>query len=353
MRRQAKETHSRNLPQLLEELDCSVVISTYQAGQVISMGCHDEKLNFGFCNFPHAMGITRTPSGLALASKHEVWMLPAQRGLAPKIKPENTFDIAFLTRSCHITGPIMSHEIAWCNKTIVVVNTLCNCLATLDDTWSFKPLWKPPFINETTPSDRCHLNGLAIDEEGTSPSYVTMHGISNVASGWRENKATGGVLMETNHGEILTQGLSMPHSPRLYRGELYVLNSGEGQLLRINRENGEKEIIANLPGFTRGLDFISNTAIIGLSRIRESAIFGGLPVTKRHTNLHCGVAFINISTGQLQGFCWFKDGVEEIFAVSVLPGFRNPILIGPEAKADENDENSQTIWAVPPPKSSN
>ena len=152
--------------------------------------------------------------------------------------------------------------------------------------------------------------------------------------------------MDVNTNEALCTGLCMPHSPRLHHGQLYVLNSGEGQLLRIHRSNGEREVVAELPGYTRGLDLIGNTAVIGLSRIRETAVFGGLPVAERHEQLRCGVAS-SISPRDPEGFCWFETGVEELFAVSTIPGYRNPVAIGPDAKADQNDHNSQTIWAVP------
>lgn len=344
---EVKEHHSGNLAKLLEQLNCSLVITTYQAGQVITIGRNSQKLSFGFSSFRQPMGIARTPTGLALASKHEVWSLNGQRELAAAIEPAGAHDIAFLARSCHITGPVMSHELAWCGADLVIVNTLCNCLAVLEPPWSFKPIWKPAFIPDTTPSDRCHLNGLATTEDKSAPAYVTMHGISEIENGWRDNKATGGAVVEVSTGRVLTRGLSMPHSPRLYQGELYVLNSGKGELLRIDRQSGEQEVVTELPGFTRGLDLIGNIALVGLSRIRESAVFGGLPLQERQKELKCGVALVDLQRGEVLGYCWFDSGVEEIFSVLALPSFRNPKIIGPSAKADELNEASQTIWLAP------
>lgn len=140
----------------------------------------------------------------------------------------------------------------------------------------------------------------------------------------------------------------MPHSPRLHNGDLYVLNSGAGELVKINTSDRTRDVIARVPGFARGLDFIGDIAIVGLSRIRESAVFGGLPLQKQHTELCCGVALINIQTGTMEGYCWFKSGIEELFSIVFLPGFCNSIVIGANAKADELDEASQSIWIVPP-----
>lgn len=346
---EVQEIHSSNLTQLLEQLNCSIVITTYQAGQVITIGRNNQNLSFSFSSFPHAMGIARTPSGLALATKNEVWQLNGQRELAAAIAPAGTHDIAFLARSCHVTGPVMSHELAWCGGDLVLVNTLCNCLAVPEAPWSFKPIWKPPFISDTTPSDRCHLNGVAISEDKSAPDYVTMHGISGIENGWRDNKAIGGAIMEVSSGHLIARGLSMPHSPRLYNNKLYALNSGKGELLQIDRKSGEQHVIAELPGFTRGLDFIGNMALVGLSRIRESAVFGGLPLQERQGDLRCGVALVDLELGKVQGHCWFNSGVEEIFSVLALPSFRNPKVIGASAKVNELDEASQTIWFVPNP----
>jgi uncharacterized protein (TIGR03032 family) len=349
MKGSARELHSANLPELLKSLNCSLAVSTYQAGQLLSIGHFDGNLCFDFCRFQSAMGIARTPTGLALATKNQIWSLSGQRELAALIRPEGRFDIAFLSRSCHVTGPVMAHDISWCDGRLLFINTLCNCIAAIEAPWSFVPVWKPAFIEDFTPGDRCHLNGLALSEDSSAPAYVTMHGATNSEHGWREQKVDGGVLMEVSTGNVVCRGLSMPHSPRLHRGELYVLNSGEGQLLRINRLNGERDVIAELPGYVRGLDLIGNTAVVGLSRIRETAVFGGLPVASRHDLLRCGIALIDLSSGGLQGFCWFETGVEELFAVTTIPGYRCPIVVGPNAQADEKEDSSQTIWAIPPP----
>lgn len=347
MQASAKEIHSTNFPALLKSLNCSLVLSTYQAGQLISIGHIGDQLSFSFCEFSQAMGVVRTPTGLALGSKHEVWNFAGQSELAASIAPAGTHDLALLARSCYVTGPIMSHELGWCSGRLVIVNTLCNCLAILEEPWSFKPIWVPPFISDTSPSDRCHLNGIAVSEDGKMPAYVTMHGISNIENGWREHKTTGGALMDVGTSQVLCDHLSMPHSPRLHRGMLYVLNSGKGQLVRVDRNTGEQVVITELPGFTRGLDLIGNTAVVGLSRIRESAVFGGLPIAEKHTDLRCGVAMIDLTNGELKAFCWFESGVEELFSVIALPGFHNPKLIGPTAKADSSSDSDQTIWVVP------
>jgi uncharacterized protein (TIGR03032 family) len=334
--------YSVNLPELLAQLNLSILISTYQAGRVASLGVHQGELRVGFAHFDQAMGLTRTATGIAVGAKKEIWFLPASKDIAPQIKPEGERDMAFLARSCHQTGPIMGHDLAFSQGRLWVVNTLFDCLATVEGNWSFAPQWKPPFIAEIAPGDRCHLNGLALGEDGF-PAYVTALGETNEENGWRENKATGGCLLEVKSGDVVLRGLSMPHSPRLYQGLLYFLDSGRGTLNLCDRLKGESEVIAELPGFTRGLDCWEGHAFVGLSQIRETAVFGGLPLDDRRQNLRCGLAIVNLAARQVVGTFWFNSGVEEVFAVSVLPGYRNPALIGPNTELDD----AQSVWLVP------
>ena len=105
--------HSRGLPDLLEQLELSVLLSTYQAGRVVSVGSHQGELRLGFSHFDQAMGLCRTASGIAVGTRDGIWSLPAHREIAAHIKPEGEHDIAFLARSCHHSGPLMGHDLAW------------------------------------------------------------------------------------------------------------------------------------------------------------------------------------------------------------------------------------------------
>lgn len=335
--------YSINLSSLLSELGLSILISTYQARRVASVGVHGEQLQVGFAHFDQAMGLTRTATGIAVGAKKQIWSLLANRDIAPRIKPEGERDMAFIARSCHLTGPIMGHDLAFDGQRLWVVNTLFNCLATIEGNWSFVPQWTPPFITEIAPGDRCHLNGLAMSEDGRTPVYVTVLGESNTENGWRENKAQGGCLLEVATGEVILRGLSMPHSPRLYQGSLYFLDSGNGTLNRCNFETGASEVIARLPGFTRGLDCWGGFAFVGLSQMRETAVFGGLPLEERRAELCCGVAVVNLATGQEVSRFWFNSGVEEVFAISVIPGYLNPAIVGPDNELDD----FPSVWMVP------
>src|SRR5439155_620014 len=145
--------------------------------------------------------------------------------------PPGRHDACFLPRSGHVTGNIQIHEMAWgAGNELWVVNTRFSCLCTLDGSASFAPRWRPPFVSALEPTDRCHLNGLGMVDG--RPRYVTALGETDTPAGWRANKAKGGIVMDVASGEVITRGLSMPHSPRWYAGRLFpeLINDDE-QLL--------------------------------------------------------------------------------------------------------------------------
>jgi uncharacterized protein (TIGR03032 family) len=137
----------------------------------------------------------------------------------------------------------------------------------------------------------------------------------------------------------------MPHSPRVANGRLWLLDSGRGRLVTVDSKDGRVETVAELPGYTRGLALTREAAFVGLSRIRETSTFGGVPIAERRDQLKCGVGIVELRTGKLAALLEFKSGVEEVFDVQVLPGLRRPLISGPFAGQDGNE----VIWIVPQP----
>ena len=321
-----RSVHTSNLPDLLHQLGVSLVVSTYQAGKVIVIRAEGSSLNTHFRTFSKPMGIAADARGLTIGGTNTVWEYHNMPAVARKLPPEGKHDGCYLPRRIHVTGDIDIHELARDrDDELWVVNTRFCCLCTLDAHHSFCPRWRPPFVSALAPEDRCHLNGLAMVDG--RPRYVTALGETNTAGGWRANKARGGIVMDVDAGEIVLHGLSMPHSPRWYRGRLWVLESGEGSLSVVDVTRRTWQTVAQLPGFTRGLDFVGSLAFIGLSQVRESAVFSGIPLVERVGERACGVWVVHIETGQTVAFLRFEAGVQEIFAVQALPGVRFPEIL--------------------------
>jgi uncharacterized protein (TIGR03032 family) len=172
------------------------------------------------------MGLAVNADRLALATQHEITLFANAPLLAPDFMPhqQGRYDALYLPRATFHTGDLNVHDLAFADDGLWFVNSRFSCLSALSRDFSFIPRWKPPFISELVPEDRCHLNGLAV--VNGKPKYVTALGETDVVGGWRARKATGGVLMDVESGAVLLRGLSMPHSPRWHHGRLWLLNSG-------------------------------------------------------------------------------------------------------------------------------
>jgi uncharacterized protein (TIGR03032 family) len=319
------------------------LISTYQAGQLVAVGVADDELSFSFRRFDRAMGVAVGAGVLAVAGKEQIWSLRDSSEFAPAIEPVGRYDRCWLPRTSTVTGAIHCHEIAWGTDDsgepdLWIVNTLFSCLAGIDPRFSFVPRWRPPFISELAAQDRCHINGLAMRDG--APAFVTVMARTDAPRGWREVPNDRGAVLDVTSGEAVTTGLTMPHSPRLHQGNLFVLNSGMGRLETVDQATGHREAVAAVPGYARGLALHGNLAFIGLSRIRETATFGGAPIAAYHDQLKCGLGVVELDTGRTIATLEFATAVEEIFDVQIVPGGHCPTLGGSPASGDE-------IWVLP------
>ncbi len=338
-----KYEHSQDFVGLLQELGASLLVTTYQAGKLVVLGATKRGLHLTFHNFQKAMGLGLHPDGIAVGAQNTIWFLRSTPHIAAQIEPAGQFDACFLARDCHVTDEIHVHEMCWSEDELWFVNTRFSCLCTLHDDFSFVPQWKPKFISALAAEDRCHLNGMAM--ENGRPTYVTTMSETDHVGGWRSVKATDGCLIHVPTNETVSKGFAMPHSPRVYGGRLWVLDSGRGQLVVVDPKSGEKTVVSEQPGYTRGLAFLGPYAFIGMSRIRETSTFGGVPIADKRDELKCAVAVVDLRIGKRVAYFEFLSGVEEIFDVQVLPGIRCPHVSGPLAQTD----GTQSIWIAPTP----
>ena len=321
-----RSVHTAGFPVMLDELGISLFVTTYQAGKLVMLRSDDGKLNTHFRGFNKPMGLSIDGDRLAVGSGIEIWEYHNLPAVARRLPPHGRHDACFMPRRGHCTGDIQIHEMAWGGEGLWFVNTRFSCLCTLDRVHSFVPRWKPPFIGELAPEDRCHLNGMCLVDG--RPAFVTALGETDEESGWRVNKKEGGILIEVETRDVLLRGLSMPHSPRWYHGKLWLLESGTGSLGYIDPWSRRYQRVAELPGFTRGLDFHGNLAFVGLSQVRETAVFSGIPIADRPLEERCcGVWVVDITNGATVAYVKFVDAVQEIFAVQSLRGVRFPELI--------------------------
>ncbi len=330
-------TSSRNFARWLADSGSSIAFTTYQAGKLFLIGTKpDGRLSIFERTFARSMGLAVSEDGrtLALGTQYQIQrfdnVLPAGGASA------DGYDAVYAPHAAWVTGDVDVHDVGFgADGRPIFVNTVFSCIATVSDSHSFRPLWRPPFVSRLAAEDRCHLNGLAL-EDG-KPRYATAVSRSDVADGWRDRRVDGGVVIDVESEQIVAEGLSMPHSPRLYRERLWVLSSGAGEFGFVDHESGRFEPIAFCPGYARGLAFIGDHAVIGLSLARENRTFSGLPLDEalrtRDAAPRCGLVVIDLNTGDTLAWVRIEGVVRELYDVAVLPNVKRPSLVG--FKSDE------------------
>jgi len=306
--------------------------TTYGVGKVVLIGPgRNGSVAVSERSFGRAMALRATETGLYLSTKHQVWQF--ENGLDEGCVFEG-WDRLFMPRSCHVTGAVDVHDIHIdATDRLLVAVTQYNCLAELDSSGSFSPIWRPAFIDAIVNEDRCHLNGFCL-EDG-APAYATVIGTSNTNGGWRDMRGDGGQVIDVRTDEVVLGGLSMPHTPRIYRDELYVLEAGAGWFGRVDRKSGRFERLTWCPGFLRGLSFHGDYAVVGMSKPRNE-VFSGLPLDgelkRRGVEPVCAVYVIRLSDGSIRYKLDITGSVEEIYDTTILPDMVQPLLLGIESE---------------------
>ncbi|WP_299937038.1 TIGR03032 family protein [uncultured Pelagimonas sp.] len=321
---------SRLFPAWLKSQRLSLAVSAYQVGKLLLIGStEDGRVSIFDRSFPRCMGISLTQNGFFVSTLAHLWEF-SDFGADHAVT--GGYDTAYVPLKTHLVGDVDIHDVCTTsdNSPLFVV-TRYNCIAGLSDTRNFEVKWTPPFIDKIAAEDRCHLNGLAIDEEGAR--LVTGLKMSNVSDGWRRKRSGNGFLMDVQSNKILLSDLHMPHSPRLHDGKAYFLESGRGTLCSMDLETQKVQNICAFPGFPRGLAFHGRYAIVGVSRERSgSGGFGDLPLQAKLQDdgieQACGIFVINLLTGDIEHSIEFSQGVDELFDVCPLPGVRQPMAYG-------------------------
>ncbi len=320
---------SAGLMTRLERLGIALAFTSYQSGYLYMLGSHPEhgaQLHQSAVAKP--MGLAAQGNELVLSTGNG--MIRYRNILRPGERANHIFDACYVPRVQYFTGELDAHDVGIeADGQPVFVNTRFNCLAHLSIVDSFEPLWRPPFISALVAEDRCHLNGLAMQDG--APAYVTAISRSDTIDGWRDRRSAGGVAMHVPSGRIVAEGLSMPHSPRLHDGRLWLLNSGAGEVGSL-ADDGRFVPLAFCPGFTRGLAFHGQLAFVGLSKPRYKR-FEGLVLDERlrqaDSEPWCGIQVIDLGSGECVDWFRFDGPVEELYDVAVIPGRRCPMALSP------------------------
>lgn len=338
---------------LLSGLRCTLAASLYMDNRLLLLSARDDTLRLRAHEIARPMGLAVDQAGgrtrLAVSAHTSTLVFGLTPALAGDVPPEDQpCDGVLLPRAIYFSGDIDGHDAAWCGERLVVVNTRFSCLASIGDRHGFTPLWQPPFVSALAPEDRCHLNGLACHAD--RPAYATAFAATDTARGWHAAGTGAGIVIDVRAGRTVVEGLMVPHSPRLFDGRLHLLESGTGRVVIADVATGAISVLAELPGFTRGLERHGDVLFVGLSKLRE-ARRTDLPVGRHGDALICGIAALDARSGATLGWIAFED-LREVFDVRVLPGVQAATVVPPFGVLSETelDMPGRVFQAQPRPQ---
>jgi uncharacterized protein (TIGR03032 family) len=360
-------TFSSNLPAILSLLNISLAVTSYQSQRLILIQAKGDTVETKLKAFSRPMGLYADARRLTIGTLNQVIDFQYAAASLQKVKQGgldkltelpaklqdsdwqvNTeilaerqqqlddlkaADALLLERAALTTGMINIHDIAWGKQGLWVVNSTFSCLSRLSPNYSFIACWKPPFINDLVPEDRCHLNGMAmLDGE---PRYVTTFNQSDRRDSWRlKGQQAVGTLIDIKQNRILKDDLLLPHSPRCHNGWVYYCVSGHGEVQRYHPETEVTELVCQLPGFTRGMAFIGDLMLVATSKVRPSQLHDNqsappMPLQQRlgDTESICGVWLVDTKTGDVIASLQFEGDVTQLYDIAVLHGAPNVELL--------------------------
>jgi uncharacterized protein (TIGR03032 family) len=295
--------------------------------------------------------LNKARTKLALACKDEVVVFAASEELAKHYpKSPDTYDTMYLPRLTYHTGALDIHDLQFGeNDQLYAVNTLFSCLVKIDSDYNFVPFWKPSHIDQLVSEDRCHLNGMAF--KNGKPKYASAFGLGNSFQSWRDTVTTGGVIFDIESDQVVAADLAMPHSPKVYNNDLYVLLSATGELVRIDTKTGKYDVVTKMEGFVRGMSLYKDYLFVGLSKLRKnSSTFAKLPFAEKANE--CGIMVIHLPTGAIAGKLTYTTSVDEIYDIHVIPEKTRPNILN--TKTDDHKGAlmipGATYWAAMKPE---
>jgi len=343
-------TYNPQLPELLNQLGCTILISTYQAGKVICLSAVDDnKLVQLPRNFQKPMGIALSDDGqkIAIATKDNIQITKNSKQLAEFYPNQpNTYDALYMPRATYYTGQVDIHDLHWGDAGLWAVNTSFSALCLINEEYSFEPKWQPKFITKLASDDRCHLNGLAM--VNGKPKYISALGTKDAGGSWRKSITNGGVLIDIDANENVLENLPMPHAPRWHDNNLYLCLSATGQIAVADLRKGTYSVFNKLNGFIRGMAIYGDYMFVGLSKLRQnSSTFKHLEIAL--TANESGIVIFHIPTAAKVGQVSYQASVDEIYDIQILPNTRRPNILNAEKEAYKLGLSipGKTFWSAP------
>ena len=296
--------------ELLQGLGLTLFVTREYEHLVVAMSARAGRPVMTYLPLPH-------PSGLAIDRKNRTMYLASTRNpnQVYRLKPatgllergdlkRNAMKGAtpFVTvSSSFYPGSLYMHDLAFIGGELHANAVGHNAVVRLPAEGSFQRVWWPKCIERADgpifSQNHIQLNSIAAGKTPRDSFYSASSAqVGRLRPGHlRYRVDRQGVIFSGRTREPMCRGLTRPHSARLLRGQVWVANSGYGELGFA--QDGKLEVVAQLPGWTRGLCLVKDVAFVATSRVipKFARYAPGLDCSQSH----CGVHAVSCVTGKI------------------------------------------------------
>lgn len=245
-------------------------------------------------------------------------------------------------RSTFYPGSLYMHDLALIGGELHANAVGQNAVVRLHDDGWHERVWHPACIEHGQApifgQNHIQLNSIAAGATPETSYYsASADEITELRPGHPDFPVDKrGVIFSGATRQPILRGLTRPHSARLHQGRIWVDNSGYGELWAVDPD-GAYDLIARLPGWTRGLCLIGDVAWVGTSRVipRFRQYAPGLDVDASV----CGIHAVDLASGAILGSLIWEAG-NQIFAIELLPDDFTTGL--PFSASVERDRDAET-----------
>lgn len=323
---------SANFWDLLAGLEITLLVSREYEHLLMALSVVQGQPVISYFPLPHPSGIAidRQSGSVHIASTRNPNQIFEFRPVSKALKRD---DIATNAKSCSerltkmsplmpvssrfYPGCLYLHDLAFINGTLhgnaVGLNSV---ISFPPHSATYESVWHPRCVEiegqPVSAQNHIQLNSIAAGDSLESSFFTASSAaIETLRPGdpkYSVNKR--GVVFDGRSRDPVVTGLTRPHSARLFNNQLWVDNSGYGELVLC--QGNEFTPICQLPGWTRGLCFVDELAFVGISRVipRFSQYAPGLDAEKSQ----CGICVIDTKTGAVVSSITWPAG-NQIFAI--------------------------------------
>ena len=315
---------------LLSEAGIRLIVSREYEHLLLMLGAEKNSPEISYLRLPH-------PSGIAVDQKNHFVYVASTRNpnqvftfqpIAGMFfrKEKKNFSLSRVNdkplipvRTNFYPGSLYIHDLSVMGEKLYATATGHNMVVELLPKGGYLPRWWPRCVDHKgaprNEANYLQLNSIAAGK-GIRNSFFSASASAISCNSPRDPDFQvdhRGVIFSAKNGAPICGGLTRPHSARQYQGKIWVDNSGYGEIGYIDGDRFK--VVAQLPGWTRGLCFHGGIAFVGTSRIlpRFERFAPGLNIKE----CFCGVHAVELKSGNILASLRWPQG-NQVFAIESL-----------------------------------